>query len=155
MIKFVLAFITGLILTFNGGSNAFAQSEQKTTQAEANRALVLEFYDTFFNKHNVDEAAKVVTDDYKQHNPFVPDGKEPFVSYFREFFKENPQSKARVIRSAVDGDLVWLHVHSASNPQDPGEAVVDIFRVQDNKIVEHWDAVQAVPETSANNNTMF
>ena len=62
---------------------------------------------------------------------------------------------ARIVRSAADGDLVWLHLNSTQNAQDRGEAIVDIFRVEDGRIVEHWDVIQPVPETSANENTMF
>ncbi|SKW40691.1 Uncharacterised protein [Mycobacteroides abscessus subsp. massiliense] len=60
-----------------------------------------------------------------------------------------------MVRSAVDGDLVYLHVHSTNDPQDRGQAVVDIFRVDGGKIVEHWDVIQDVPAESANGNTMF
>ena len=135
---------------------AFAQTAvRNVAQEEANRALVLKSYDTFFNRHEVDAAAKVVANDYKQHNPTVPDGKEPFVSYYREFFKQTPGSRVRIVRSAVDGDIVWLHVHSVNDAKDRGEAVLDIFRVKDGKIVEHWDIIQAVPETAENDNTMF
>ena len=57
---------------------------------------------------------------------------------------------------AADGDLVWIHLHSKQNAEDAlGIAVVNIFRMQDGKFVEHWNVVQAVPEESANNNTMF
>jgi predicted SnoaL-like aldol condensation-catalyzing enzyme len=122
---------------------------------EANRQLVLTFYDRFFNRHEAVEAAAVVADDYKQHNPHVPDGKKPFVSYFVGAFQKNPASRARIVRSATDGDLVYLHVHATERPGDRGEAVVDIFRVKDGKIVEHWDVIQPVPEKSANANTMF
>lgn len=122
---------------------------------EANRALVLAFYEGFFNQHQVDAAAAVVTEDYLQHNPFVPNGKAAFVEYFRGYFKEFPQSRAQVIRSATDGDLVYLHVHSTSGPGNRGEAVVDIFRVKDGRITEHWDVVQEVPERAVNTNTMF
>lgn len=122
---------------------------------EANRQLVTSFYDAFFNQHQTVDASKVVADDYIQHNPDVPDGKEPFVSYFTGYFKENPQSRARIIRSAVDGDLVYLHVHSTENAKDRGQAVVDIFRVEKGMIVEHWDVIQNVPEKAANKNTMF
>ncbi|MCZ7467163.1 nuclear transport factor 2 family protein [Rhizobium rhizogenes] len=124
-------------------------------QEEANRKLVIEFYDTVFNKHEVEKGAAVVVDSYKQHNPNVPDGKKPFVDYFTGFFKENPQSRARIVRSATDGDLVYLHIHSTEKEGDRGTAIVDIFRVTDGKITEHWDVIQPVPETAANNNTMF
>ncbi|MDR6189958.1 nuclear transport factor 2 family protein [Agrobacterium pusense] len=122
---------------------------------EANRKLVIEFYDTVFNKHEVEKGAAVIVDSYKQHNPVVPDGKKPFVDYFTGHFKENPQSKARIVRSAADGDLVYLHIHSTEKDGDRGRAIVDIFRVTDGKITEHWDVIQPVPETAANNNTMF
>lgn len=122
---------------------------------EANRTLVLDFYERFFNQHQVEQAARVVADDYKQHNPDVPDGKAPFVSYFEGFFKENPESRARIVRSATDDDLVYLHVHSTNSADDRGQAVVDIFRVKAGKIVEHWDVIQDVPQESANDNTMF
>ncbi len=124
-------------------------------QEEANRKLVIEFYDTVFNKHEVEKGATVLVDSYKQHNPMVPDGKAPFVNYFTGFFKENPQSKARIVRSATDGDLVYLHIHSTENDGDRGRAIVDIFRVTDGKITEHWDVIQPVPENAANSNTMF
>lgn len=129
--------------------------DNNSSAQEKNRKLVVEFYDRFFNAHDVDGAATVVADNYRQHNPEVPDGKAPFVGYFKGYFKENPQSRARIIRSASNDDLVWLHVHSTNGANDRGVSVVDIFRVTDGKIVEHWDVIQPVPADAANNNTMF
>ncbi|AXA71755.1 hypothetical protein CE205_14660 [Achromobacter insolitus] len=147
------------ISLLTGVTATWAQSPQTTPRdlaaEERNRELVLAFYDRFFNKHEVAEAAKVVADDYIQHNPHVPDGKAPFVSYFTELFQKNPDAKARIVRSATDGDLVYLHSHSTRDANDRGRAVVDIFRVKDGKIVEHWDVIQPVPEKAANDNTMF
>tara|TARA_R110002012_G_scaffold62590_1_gene164633 strand:- start:13787 stop:14254 length:468 start_codon:yes stop_codon:yes gene_type:complete len=134
---------------------SFAQSERDVQQEEANRALVIEFYDQFFNEHETEQSGQVLAEDYIQHNPEVPDGKAPFVDYFAGYFKENPEYKSEIVRSATDGDLVWLHVHSTNGDDDQGEAVVDIFRVDDGMIVEHWDVIQSVPEESANDNTMF
>lgn len=130
-------------------------SDDVLSAAEANRELVVDFYNQFFNDHDVAGASEVVADDYIQHNPFVPDGKEPFVGYFTGYFEENPDSRAEIVRSAVDGDLVFLHVRSTVNEDDRGTAVVDIFRVEDGMIVEHWDVIQPVPEEAANSNTMF
>lgn len=136
-------------------AGAFAESASRDLKVEeANRKLVVEFYDRFFNKHDL-EAASVVADDYRQHNPQVADGKKPLISFFSGFFKDNAQSKAEIVRSAADGDLVWLHVHATNGADDRGQAIVDIFRVKDSKIVEHWDVIQAVPSEAANKNTMF
>lgn len=126
-----------------------------SAQEEANLALVLDFYDRFFNRHETTAAARVVAEDYIQHNPEVPDGKAPFVNFFTGFFKDNPHSRARIVRSAANGDLVWLHVHATNGSDDRGQAVIDIFRVKDGKIIEHWDVIQGVPEKSENTNTMF
>ena len=127
------------------------------TQQEKNKKMVLDFYDLAFNKHRPTEAAKkYIGETYIQHNPNVPNGAEPFYTYFEGHFKKNPKSKAVFKRSAADGDLVFLHLNSKLNDQDPGRAVVDIFRVENNKIVEHWDVIQDVPTKDLGNaNTMF
>lgn len=146
---FAFAILAGIAMP----SGAFAAARDLKVE-EANRKLVVEFYDRFFNKHDI-AAASVVADEYRQHNPEVPDGKKPFVSFFTGFFKDNGQSRAEIVRSSTDGDLVWLHVHATNGTEDRGQAVVDIFRVKDGKIVEHWDVIQAVPKEAANKNTMF
>ncbi|HFC8536151.1 TPA: nuclear transport factor 2 family protein [Neisseria bacilliformis] len=115
------------------------------------------FYDLAFNQHKLDEAVrKYVAEPYIRHNPTVADGGKAFIDSFAPFLKENPQSRAEVKRTAAEGDLVWLHVFSRTSPQDRGEAVVDIFRVNKaGKIVEHWDVIQAVPEKTASGHLMF
>jgi predicted SnoaL-like aldol condensation-catalyzing enzyme len=125
------------------------------SQEERNRQLVLTFYDGVFNKHQVEKYASVVSDDYRQHNPEFPDGKSSFVDFFTDFFKDNPQSKVSILRSVANDDLVWLHLHTTNGLNDSGQAVVEIFRVKNGKIVEHWDVIQKVPEKARNKNTMF
>lgn len=127
IIIFILSIISSIAI-----ANPLSVTGTKS-QEESNRMLVINFYNTFFNKHQVDIAAQSLADNYKQHNPSVPDGKIPFVSFFKDFFEKNSESKAKIIRSAVDGDIVWLHVHSTNNNEDRGEAVVDIFRVKNGK----------------------
>lgn len=139
----------------SGVTPAHAETTRNLAQEEANRKIVVDFYNRFFNEHDIECASAVVVDDYKQHNPNVPNGKAPLVEYFTTYFKENPQSRARIVRSVAQDDLVWLHLHSTKEPGDTGRAIVDIFRVTDGKITEHWDVVQLVPEKSANDNTMF
>lgn len=152
MIRLLKAAVLVSLLALTGGL-ACAQ-ERDPAQEEANHQLVVSFYDRFFNGHDL-TAAEVIADDYKQHNPNVPDGKAPFLNYFTGRFADNPELRSRIVRTATSGDLVWLHVHSTNGSDDPGRAIVDIFRVKDSKIVEHWDVIQAVPTEAANDNTMF
>lgn len=133
---------------------AIAQTRDLVRE-EANRRLVVEFYEAVFIHHDLTAADRFLSEGYIQHNPLVPDGRAAFVAVFTRVFAANPQASSRIIRTATDGDLVWLHSHSRSSPTDRGRAIVDIFRVQGDRITEHWDVIQPVPETAANANTMF
>ncbi len=116
----------------------------------------MDFYEGVFSKHQVQTYSdRYIGTQYIQHNPYVADGKAPFVNYFTQYFKEHPDAKNTIKRVVAEGDLVVLHVHSTQNAQDRGEAVVDIFRVEQGKIVEHWDVIQSIAAESANRNTMF
>ena len=124
-------------------------------QQEANRKAVLAFYDKGLNQKDADAALAYVGDRYVQHNPTTPDGPDgfrKFIGFLREKF---PNSHSEIKRSFVDGDYVILHVHAVREPGTRGVAIVDIFKLENSKIVEHWDVVQPIPETPANNNTMF
>lgn len=141
-------------MSVSAQSHHSATVKRHLATEQKNEALVVNFYQKFFNEHQLD-AANVVAEHYKQHNPYVPDGKKPFVDYFAGEFKKNPSSRAKIVRTATQGDLVYLHVHSQENSTDRGQSIVDIFRVKDGKIVEHWDVIQAIPAQSANENSMF
>ena len=128
-----------------------------TAQArqEANRQTVLAFYEKGLNQKDADAALQYVGNRYVQHNPTAADGPEgfrKFIAFLREKF---PNSRSEIKRSFVDGDYVILHVNAVREPGTRGSAIVDIFKLENGKIVEHWDVVQPVPETAANKNGMF
>jgi predicted SnoaL-like aldol condensation-catalyzing enzyme len=127
-----------------------------TAFAADNKKVVQDFYETAFVKQLPADAMKnFVGDKYIQHNPHVKDGPAPFIAYFTEFYKKNPKATTEIKRIVSEGDLVVVHAHSRASAKDRGYAAIDIFRLENGKIVEHWDAVQPVPEKSANSNTMF
>ena len=122
---------------------------------EANKKIVLAFYDAALVKYDVDAAVKFLGERYIQHNPMAPDGAEGIKGLIKFLKEKFPQRSASIKRVVAEGDLVVLHVHSKPSPEDRGSAIVDIFRVENGKIVEHWDVMQPVPEKAANSNTMF
>ena len=122
---------------------------------EANKRTVLAFYDAALNRLNIDEAAAYFGPHFIQHNPRSKDGIEGFRSLFQDLKKQFPGVRADVKRVFADGDFVILHVHVKLQPEDLGLAIVDMFRVEHGKIVEHWDVRQPIPETAANTNGMF
>jgi predicted SnoaL-like aldol condensation-catalyzing enzyme len=122
---------------------------------EANKKAALEFYDLAINKKDYEAASKYIGDDYKQHNPLVGDGKEGFKAFLAMLKKDFPEAHSEVKRVFADGNYVIIHVHSTRLPNTRGRAIFDCFRFDKGKVVEHWDAIQDIPEKSANNNGMF
>jgi len=125
-------------------------------QLEANKRIIREWHEIAINQRKPEEAvAKYLGPSYRQHNPGAGDGPEPFIAAVKGLTQKFQELSMDTKRIIAEGDLVVLHSHLILKPGDRGTAVVDIFRLENGKIVEHWDVVQEVPETSANNNTMF
>ncbi|MFC8436348.1 nuclear transport factor 2 family protein [Streptomyces sp. NPDC057253] len=90
-----------------------------------------------------------------QHNPNLPDGAKATKAVYADHFKQFPELTFDLKRIVAEGDLVAVHAHLVDTPGALGQAVAEIFRVRDGKIIEHWDDFQDVPATSQNDNTMF
>ena len=85
----------------------------------------------------------------------VVDGPLHFIDYFNRMGSEYTEKSIEFVRSVAEGDLIALHTHQTW-PDQEEYVTMDFFRFDANgKIVEHWDAMQQIPKTSANNNTMY
>lgn len=125
------------------------------SQKEINKQNVIHFYDAAINQKNYDLAAHYLGSRYTQHNPTAADGPEGFKKFIEFLRDKYPKSHSEITQVFADGDYVILHVHSIREPGTRGRAIIDIFKLEKGKIVEHWDVVQDIPEKSANANTMF
>ncbi len=148
MKKTLAMLVVGLSLI----NNTFALTIK---QEDSNKQNVLEFYDKVVNQKDFDAASAYLGSRYTQHNPNAADGPEGlkgFIQFLRDTY---PDAHSEIKRVFAEGDYVILHVHSIKVPGTRGQAIFDLFKLENGKIVEHWDAVQDVPEKSMNSNGMF
>jgi len=155
--KTLFAILT--IVLAGAVSNASADSSRGTPspQEKRNEQAVLDFYDAAINKKDFNAAASFLGERYIQHNPTAGDGHEGLKKFLEFLSAKLPNYKSRIVSVFVDGDFVILHVHNIREPNTRGFAIMDIFRLENGKIVEHWDVRQEVPDptTAANPNGMF
>ena len=122
---------------------------------EANKRTVQEFYDFLINKKDFKSASKYIGNRYIQHNPLVAEGPEGLKAFVDFLKSDYPDAKSEIKRIFAEGDYVIIHVHSVRVPNTRGRAIFDLFKLENGKIVEHWDTIQEIPESSANANGMF
>ena len=122
---------------------------------EANKQNAIAFYRTAYLGEPAAAVEQFVGDDYIQHNPLVGNGKQPFIDYFTEMARDYPGKQIEFVRAVAEGNLVALHTHQTW-PGGDEYVTMDFFRFDENgKIVEHWDAIQQIPDENLNGNTMY
>jgi predicted SnoaL-like aldol condensation-catalyzing enzyme len=120
--------------------------------SETNKDIAVTFYKAVIDGRIEDAFRRYAGTPYRQHNPLIEDGMEGL----RKVATWLTDARCEIKRVFADGDYVILHSHWHGLSDNPrGEAVVDIFRLEGGKVIEHWDVIQLIPETSANANTMF
>lgn len=150
MTKIISVFIAIALASIIQIAYAFNDS-----QLEINKQSVVEFYDKVINQKNFEAASKYLGSRYTQHNPTAADGPEGLKTFI-QFLRDNyPDAHSEIKRVFAEGDYVTLHVHSIREPGTRGRAIFDLFKLENGKIVEHWDTIQDIPEKSANKNGMF
>ena len=118
---------------------------------EKNKEIIRTFCADAFNNHDLSKLSQYMRDDYIQHNPDCPQGMAGFIVFFRQIFKAVPDFRYSIKQMIAEGDLVWMYsgvsgTHSGGgwlNVPASGNRLdfdaVDMFRIQDGKIAEHWD----------------
>lgn len=131
-----------------------ANSPEYTMLTSRNRAILLDFVRLYYDEMKVREAfERYIHPDYMQHNPAVTDGREAAIAHL-EALLARPTVTMDVRRVLVDGDYGVVHLIGRQGPDDPGHALMNIFRFADGVIVEHWDVAQPIPATTASGRGM-
>lgn len=124
-----------------------------TDSTQANKELVIAFFDRALNKKDPEgAAAAALSDPYTQHNPTIADGVAGFLEFARGLHAYYPNLTMETKRAVAEGDLVVTHSRTEFEPGGYAVVSADFWRVVDGKIVEHWDSIQEIPAASINDN---
>ena len=122
---------------------------------QKNKENAIAFYRMAYEGNPKEAVTLYVGDKYIQHNPDVVDGPQGFIDYFERMQKEYSEKSISFVRCIAEGDLVALHTHQTW-PGNEEYVTMDFFRFDSHgKIVEHWDAIQKVPDSMAHTNGMY
>ncbi|WP_394255989.1 nuclear transport factor 2 family protein [Vibrio harveyi] len=154
--------LTSLILLF-ANTVVHAQSKdtliidlpslQKTNWSEQeveNAELITDFVQNLMNNHNFSYILEHYNDSsYVQHNRNLPDKVTGLVNFLEEFVEDYPDYAYDVKHIYVDGDYVIFHSHATLDREDRGNDqkgmnIIDTWRIEDGRIIEHWDSIQAL-----------
>jgi predicted SnoaL-like aldol condensation-catalyzing enzyme len=127
----------------------------RSKQDKANLRLVKRIYEEVLGPIDSGAVDALFDPSYIQHNPNAATGSQGLKEMLDRAKVKYPKAEHRVKRLLVDGDLVAAHVHVVFNPGDAGFAVVDIFRIANGRIAEHWDVMQPITASTKNANGRF
>jgi len=119
-----------------------------------NTRLVQNYLEILWNQGKTEQAAAYVAEDLIQHNPNLANGRGPLVDYIEGARKQMPDMRFELKRTIAEDDLVVAHSLFTASGGSVAMAVVDIVRIADGVIVEHWDATETVPEATASGNAI-
>jgi len=126
-----------------------------TPAEEANLRLIRAVYEQVLGPLDSARVDELFAPDYIQHSPLAATGTAGLKAFLDWARNHSPDARHDVKRIFAEGDHVIAHVHVVIHPGERGNAVVDIFRIENGKVAEHWDVAQEIPPRAANNNDML
>jgi predicted SnoaL-like aldol condensation-catalyzing enzyme len=130
-------------------------ASSRTPEEQRNLDQVLGLFRDVLAPLDADQVERYIAPDYIQHSPMAAPGRASLKAFLRTVHAASPHASQRLLRAFVDGDHVIIHYHVKKDPEDRGFVVMDIFRLANGMVVEHWDCVQDVPAHSPNPISMF
>lgn len=119
----------------------------ETDLRTAHKDLVRDFYQTFYNSKDFENARAMLAEDFVNHHPGVGIGRDNTIRGFQEQVADHfPQFSLEIRRIIAEDDFVWTHGLIRLAPDKPGAISVDIWRIADGLLTEHWDVGQSIPE---------
>ena len=108
------------------------------TTPEQNKALVLEAFNTLFNKRDYEAAARFWSDTYIQHSAHIEPGRDGLFNLIRN----TPDTLRYEHQLVAEGDYVIVHGRYSGNGRTIAWVAADIVRIENGSLAEHWDVLQ-------------
>lgn len=134
-------------------NDQISKMQEESLREDTNTKIARDFFTEVFVELQINAIDKYISDDYIQHDPFIANGKEALIEEVRIWFEHMKPNQVDIIRTIAENDLVFVHTRNRSGKKVM--SLMHVFRMEDNKIAEHWITVQEVPDTAKNSNTMF
>jgi predicted SnoaL-like aldol condensation-catalyzing enzyme len=122
---------------------------------QRNLELVTAMYQAVLMPLDSSQVDRFIAPDYIQHSPLAESGAEALKQFLDGIKPQFPDATHTIKRMFADGDHVIVHTHVVRQQGDSGLAVVDIFRVAGDRLVEHWDVIQEIDPATANPASIF
>lgn len=110
----------------------------------SNKDMIRNFYQEFFNEHKIEAAFSYVKEDYIQHNPGVKQGRDALMQAFRQKFIEDPSFHLSIQMLIEEKDIIAVYLKNVDEDGNTKCRVVDIYRIEQGMLAEHWDVLQPV-----------
>lgn len=114
------------------------------SKSAENKERVRSFYEEFFNAHRIESALTYVREDYIQHNPGVEQGRKGLMDAFAAKFAAHPEFHLDIKMMIAEDDMVVVYLKNTDEQGNTRCRVVDIYRIEDGMLAEHWDVLQQV-----------
>ena len=126
------------------------------TETEArNLEIATAMYHEMLMKFDSRHVDRFIAEDYIQHSTAASGGREGLRAFLDDRRAGFPEIDIRIKGSFADGDFTIFQIHTIRHPGDPGMSIVDIFRMADGQVKEHWEVVQEIPATLPHENGIF
>ncbi|WP_245235519.1 nuclear transport factor 2 family protein [Mesorhizobium erdmanii] len=160
MKKIAVALLASVLAASSAAADGSKPDKKAILQqhelTQANKALVLKAYQELFGDHDLTALDRYWAANYIQRNPTMTDGRDSVRQLLEKMgITHWPKQKVEFKRVIAEGDLVMTEVVQPKTDATPETAIVDMFRVENGKIAEHWDVIQAVPTDAVNKRSMY
>lgn len=123
-------------------------------QGEINKRIAIKAYQRIFGDLDITGVEELISKNFIQHNPTLPDGPEGVKAVVHMLISKGVPKQKIVFKHVVaEDDIVILHTRTEMGGKE--WRFIDIYRVENGKLAEHWDAMMEMPDAPANRNPMF